>query len=232
MGTTTIYRASAIGELLKSSRENSENESLRTKVGLSKALGIDMQRLKNIEDGFSYPDIDLIKRWCSLTNGEVEFQAILNIFGVALPATDPRLVIDLDKQLVNFIQQAKQAIVAADEMLIQQTKLRPDKSIDKELNLFIQLGEVFLDIKQAAESVIKSLEMNYRISAQIEKNWLQKMLLNGVILSSVDKILELGKEKRMRQKMPVTATDSLKRRQWTQSIPKGEVGLKIPVVEF
>lgn len=229
MGTTTIYRASSVSELLKSARESSANEEFKTKTGLSKALGIDLQRLRNIEDGFSHPEIELIRKWCELTGGDTEFQAILNIFGVALPPTDPRLLVDLDKQLVNFIEQAKKAIEVASTMLVQQTKLRPDKPIDKEVNLFITLAEIFFDIKQATESVIKSLEMNYRISEQIEKNWLQKMLLDNVLLTSVDKILDMGKENRIQRRMAENTVETLKPSQWTRTIPKPTKTLKTPV---
>ncbi|QWG59943.1 sporulation sigma factor-processing peptidase [Bacillus mycoides] len=191
---TSIYCNSAIGELLQNARECCDNVQLKTKKGLSKYLGITHERLTRIESGLSKPEFELAMDWCHATGAKLNQQAIKHIYGVGLPPTDPRLTQDVNLQLMNYIKQAEEGIIAAKEIMNLQVATRSWKLDEKKKHEYAVHAKEIFDTIQATQCVVQALEqVHFGIMEQIQRSWLQKAMAENVIIQSVDSLMTLTK---------------------------------------
>ncbi|MEK4030741.1 hypothetical protein MKZ02_19685 [Pseudobacillus sp. FSL P4-0506] len=191
-----LYSPSQIGEILKIARERACQEERRTKRFISEHLGITLQRLNNIEAGYSKPEFELAYDWCRLVEDETALDKIKHIYQVDLPATDPRLLESVDRQLTNLIDQAKGAISAAEKLQKISKDMRPGRSLTEQTNLeILNLAEEILDLKQAATATLTSMRINWDLdTGKVVKNWIQEALADQVIVPSVSKFEEIRRE--------------------------------------
>ena len=196
LNRVVLYSPSQIGEILKISRERACQEKRRTKRFVSEELGITVQRLTNIEEGFSNPPFELAVDWCQLVEDYTALEKIKHIYQMGLPATDPRLLESVPNQLINLIQQATGAIGAAESLLQISKDMRPDKPISERTSSdMLHLAEEILDLKQAVEATLTSMRTNWGLDIeQVTKNWIQEALADQVIISSVSHFEDIRKE--------------------------------------
>ncbi|GGE47976.1 hypothetical protein GCM10011391_28450 [Pullulanibacillus camelliae] len=193
---TTLYGGSAIPTILKIARERSTNENMRTKKALADALGTTPYRIAYIEAGVKQINLEDALEWCKVTEDRTAHKAILHAYGYGLPPTDPRLLQSLPNQLVNYIEQAKQGIEAAEKLLSISTQLRPHQRLDEYLVNDIQrLAEEILDTDQAAECVLESIRINLDVDIEdIRYRWIREALADEVVINTVSKMDEIQRE--------------------------------------
>jgi len=198
---TSVYCNSSINNLLQNARACCENTELKTKKGLAKYLGITYERLLRIESGQSKPEFELAMDWCDATGARLNKQAIKHIYGVGLPPTDPRLTQDVNLQLMNYIKQAEEGIVAAKAIMNLQVTTRSWRlSEQKKHEYAIHAKEIF-DMIQATQCVVQSLtQVHSEIMDQIQRSWLQKAVSENVIIHSVESLMNLTKALKERDK--------------------------------
>ncbi|USK71733.1 helix-turn-helix domain-containing protein [Peribacillus asahii] len=196
LNRVVLYSPSQIGEILKIARERACQEERRTKRFVSEGLGITVQRLTNIEEGFSNPPFELAVDWCQLVEDYTALEKIKHIYQMGLPATDPRLLESVPNQLINLIQQATGAIGAAESLLQISKDMRPGKPISERTSSdMLHLAEEILDLKQAVEATLSSMRKNWGLDIeQVTKNWIQEALADQVIISSVSHFEDIRKE--------------------------------------
>lgn len=192
---TRLYSPSQIGHILRVARERACQEERRTKRYMSEALGITTVRLKNIEDGMAQVPFELAVDWCNAVEDETALEQIKHIYGMDLPATDPRLLESVQNQLSNFIEQATQSVTAAEELLRLGKDMRPGKGVEKYAETILSKAEEILDVKQAAASVLTALKKKWGLDLeQLQKNWIQEALSDQVIIQSVSQFENIRKE--------------------------------------
>ncbi len=191
-----LYSPSQIGMILRIARERSCQEERRTKRYVSEALGITIQRLSNIEAGYSECPFDLAIQWCEVVEDYTALAQIKHIYGMGLPATDPRLLDFVHNQLVNFIDQAEQAVVAARELLHKSPDIRPGDNPREKFGIdLLNHAEQILDAKQASECVLESMKINWDLDIEkVYQNWIQEGIADRVIIPSVSKFEDIRKE--------------------------------------
>lgn len=182
---TGLYSPSQIGNILKVARERACQEERRTKKYVSEQLGITPQRLNNIEEGFSECPFDLAIQWCEVVGDSTALDQIKHIYGIGLPATDPRLLVSVENQLVNFIEQSTQAADAAKKLLRMSTELRygenPQKKFGSQL---LEMAEQILDVDQAASCVLESMKQNWNLDIEaVFRSWTQEALSDEVAIT-------------------------------------------------
>ncbi|MGG1595609.1 hypothetical protein [Terribacillus saccharophilus] len=190
---TTIYRPSAIPSLLKTARERSVNTNMRQKKQLAKELGISQPRLSNIEDGVSVCPLDLALEWCRAVNDRTTEQAILHIFGTALPPTHPALVRNLPSQLVNHLEQLEEGINVTRRLLQIYADARPDKPFDAaQINEIEELAVQIVDTDQSSGCVLDSMALNWNINKDgVIDRWVLKTMNDGVIVRSSERLAQI-----------------------------------------
>ncbi|MFJ8268499.1 helix-turn-helix domain-containing protein [Peribacillus asahii] len=183
----SLYSPSQIGEILKIARERACQEERRTKRFVSEELGITVQRLTNIEAGFSNPPFELAVEWCKVIGDYTALEKIKHIYQMGLPATDPRLLESVPNQLINLIQQAEGAIEAAQSLLKISKNMRPGGVVNETANVeMLGLAEEILDLQQAAEAALSSMRQNWSLDMeQVIRSWTQEAIHDGVVVSSV-----------------------------------------------
>ncbi|WP_203363051.1 sporulation sigma factor-processing peptidase [Bacillus sp. REN10] len=193
---TCLYSPSQIGEILKIARERSCQEERRTKRYVSEQLGITLQRLNNIEAGFSQAPFELAADWCRLVEDETALAKIKHAYQISLPATDPRLLQSVENQFTNLIEQSKQAITAAKILRKMGKDMRPGQSLTEQTNLeILKLAEEILDLKQAADATLTSMRMNWNLDTEeVTRSWILEAISDRVIIPSVSKFEEIRKE--------------------------------------
>ncbi|MFT8930056.1 MAG: sporulation sigma factor-processing peptidase [Sporolactobacillus sp.] len=192
-----VYRPSALGEILKAAREYSVNENRRTKIALSKFLGMTTARMTAIEDGVSRISLNDALDWCEASEDRLTRQAVLHIFGVSRLPTDPRLIEKIEQQLVNYIDQAQKGITAAQELLKFSKDMRPGRKLDeRQINEIKERAGQIDDTYQSAECVLMSIEMNWGVSwVDVQNAWTSEALVDQVAVSSVDRLISIEREK-------------------------------------
>lgn len=192
-----VYRPSALGEILKAAREYSVNENIRTKVALSKYLGMTQARLTGIEDGTSRINLNDALDWCEACSDRLARKAVMHIFGVSRIPTDPRLIEKLEQQLVNYIDQAQKGIKAAQELLNFSKDMRPGRKFEeRQINEIKEHAGQIDDTYQSAECVLMSIETNWGVSwVDVQNAWTSEALVDRVAVSSVDRLISIEREK-------------------------------------
>lgn len=192
---TRLYSPSQIGHILRVARERACQEERRTKRYMTEALGITLARLTNIEEGMAQAPFEMAVDWCNIVEDETALEQIRHIYGMDLPATDPRLLESVQDQLSNFIEQATQAITAAEELLRLGKDMRPSKGVEKYAETILSKAEEILDVKQAASCVLTALKRKWGLdSDQLQRNWTMEALSDEVIIPSVSQFENIRKE--------------------------------------
>lgn len=194
---TSIYRPSALRIVLQTARERSVNTKVRTKRGLSEVIGMSKERIADIENGLSQVSLDEALSWCEICEDKLARQAILHIFGVGRPPTDPRLVRDLGTQLFNFIVQSKQGIEAAEYLLNLMQELRPGVSLtDSQKSMIRRKAEEIEDTNQASDCALDSIEESLGVKrAEIQNFWTTEAITDRVVVGSVDQLVAIERER-------------------------------------
>lgn len=192
-----VYRPSSLGEILKAAREYSVNENIRTKVALSKYLGMTTARMTAIEDGVSRISLNDALDWCEACGDRLSKQAVLHIFGVSRIPTDPRLIQKLEQQFVNYIDQAQKGIKSAQRLLEISKDMRPGKKLSERLiNEIKECAGQIDDTHQASECVLISIEINWKVPwAEIQNAWMSEAMGDQVAVSTVDRLISIEREK-------------------------------------
>ena len=188
-----LYSPSSIAPILKVARERASKDERRTKQYMAKALGITLPRLTNIENGQAHVPFELAVDWCDICEDYTAKAKIIHIYGLGLPATDPRLLESVTDQLVNFMRQAQQAIDSTKELLIMSTQIRPGESpSERFVSDMYKNAEEVLDMKQATESLLQSMANNWELDRQkLKGNWIQEAIADKVIIPSFNAYEEL-----------------------------------------
>ncbi|WP_042348294.1 helix-turn-helix domain-containing protein [Bacillus massiliigorillae] len=192
----TLYSPSQIGSILRISRERACQEEQRTKKYVAEQLGITVQRLTNIEAGFSQPPFELATDWCRVVGDYTALSQIKHIYKMGLPPTDPRLLESVPNQLNNLVAQAEGAIEAAKKLSKISMNMRPGDMFNEVQNYeVVKLAEEILDMQQAAEATLISLCNNWGINFDdVVKNWTQEAIADRVIIPSVSQYENIRKE--------------------------------------
>jgi len=193
---TGLYSPSQIKHILRIARERASQEEQRTKKYMADALGITVERLTRMEVGTSEIPFEIAQQWCLILEDYTAFKKIKHIYGMGLPPVDPWLLQSVPDQLSNFLDQANQAIEAAQELLHKSTQLRRNEQFsDKDQHDILRLAEEILDVQQASECVIASLTMKWNLDySTLIKNWTQEALMDKVIIPSVSQFETMRKE--------------------------------------
>jgi hypothetical protein len=196
-GPALVYRPSSLGEILKTARECSVNENMRTKAELSEQLGMTVKRMTSIEGNFSRISLNEALDWCDACEDEMARQAVMHIFGVTRIPTDPRLIAKLEQQLVNYIDQAQKGIQAAQRLLQMSKDMRPGQHFGKaQINRIIEDAGQIDDTYQSSECVLLSIEKNWSIRwAEIQNRWMSEAIVDRVAVDSVDQFVKIEKER-------------------------------------
>lgn len=190
-----LYSPSSIGSILRIARERACQEERRTKRYMAESLGITVSRLTNIEEGFSQIPFEIAIEWCQIVEDDTALEQIKHIYGMDLPATDPRLLESVQDQLSNFIEQATQSIKAAEDLLRLSKDIRPRTGTEKYADIILEKAEEILDVKQAASNVLTSLKMKWKLDTdQLHRNWIQEAIADEVIIPSVSQFENIKKE--------------------------------------
>lgn len=193
----SIYRPSALRIVLQTARERSVKTEVRTKKGLSEMIGISKERVADIENGFSRVSLDEALTWCDICEDKLARQAVLHIFGVGRPPTDPRLIHDLGTQLFNFMIQAKQGIEAAEYLLKMMQTFRPGIPLtDSQKNIIRSKAEEIEDTDQASDCTLDSIEENLGVNrSEIISSWTSEAISDHVAVRSVDQLVAIERER-------------------------------------
>lgn len=188
-----LYSPSSIGPTLKVARERARKDERRTKQFMAATLGITVQRLTNIENGQAPVPFELALDWCDICEDFTAKEKIKHTYGISLPATDPRLLESVPNQLANFMRQAQQAMDAAKELLIMSTQIRPGEPLSERFTSdMYKHGEEVLDMKQATESLLQSMAINWDLDRQkLRGSWIQEAIADKVVLPSFNAYEEL-----------------------------------------
>ncbi|MGG3798019.1 hypothetical protein [Metabacillus fastidiosus] len=191
-----LYSPSAIGDILRISRERACQVEQRTKRYMADALGITEKRLTGMENGTSQVPFEIAMQWCQILEDYTALTKIKHIYGMALPPTDPWLLESVADQLSNFIQQAQGAIEATEKLLqVSRQRRYGQQFSESEALEILKQSEEILDVQQAAECVIAALKMNWDMDVnQLFKNWIQEALVDKVIIPSVSEFENRRKE--------------------------------------
>ncbi|WP_217988213.1 helix-turn-helix domain-containing protein [Terribacillus saccharophilus] len=178
---------------MKTARERSVNTNMRQKKQLAEELGISQTRLSNIEDGMSVCPLDLALEWCRAVNDRTTEQAILHIFGTALPPTHPALVRNLPSQLVNHLEQLEEGINVTRRLLQIYADARPDKPFDAaQINEIEELAVQIVDTDQSSGCVLDSMALNWNINKDgVIDRWVLKTMNDGVIVRSSERLAQI-----------------------------------------
>lgn len=195
--TASIYRPSALRIVLQTARERSVNPMVRTKSGLAEMNGMSPDRVASVENGFSRISLDEALNWCDICRDKLARQAVLHIFGVGRPPTDPRLVRDLGTQLFNFMIQAKQGIEASEYLLKMMQTFRPGISLtDSQKNIIRSKAEEIEDTDQASDCTLDSIEENLGVKrSEILSSWMTEAISDHVAIRSVDQLVTIERER-------------------------------------
>lgn len=192
---TRLYSPSSIGDILRISRERACQEERRTKRFMAEALGITVTRLTNMEEGVSQIPFEIAIEWCQVVEDYTALEKIKHIYGMDLPPTDPRLLDSVQDQLTNFIEQATQAISAAEELLRLSKDMRPGTGSEKFADIILEKAEEILDVKQAASNVLTVLNTKWGLNLEkLNRNWIQEAIVDQVIIHSVSQFEDIRKE--------------------------------------
>ncbi|MBM0064970.1 sporulation sigma factor-processing peptidase [Alkalicoccobacillus gibsonii] len=188
-----LYSPSAIGTILKIARERARKDERRTKQFMADSLGISLPRLTRFEDGQSQIPFEMALEWCDICEDYTAKAKIKHIYGLDLPATDPRLLESVTDQLVNFMRQAQQAIDSAKDLLIMGTQIRPgEPASERFISEMYKHAEEILDMKQATESTLQSMSINWELDRQrLRGSWIQEALADKVVIASVSAYEEI-----------------------------------------
>ncbi|MFT8928487.1 MAG: helix-turn-helix transcriptional regulator [Sporolactobacillus sp.] len=192
-----LFRASSLPDVLKTVRECSVNANVRTKATLSKEMGMTYTRMTGIESGTSRISLDEALRWCDICQDSLGRQMVLHIFGRARIPTDPRLVANLERQLVNFCEQAQQAITAASQLLKLTKDMRPGQGLaDKDKQKIKELAGQIDDTHQAAECALQSIELNLSVTwAAVQNEWMCEAIVDRVGIAKMENFVAIEKAK-------------------------------------
>ncbi|ALA55029.1 helix-turn-helix transcriptional regulator [Shouchella clausii] len=196
LSQTRLYHASQIGDVLRIARERASKPEHRTKQRMAEELGITVARLTRIEEGTAQVPLELAIQWCQIVNDHTALAKVRHIWGLDLPATNPLLQEDMLSQLINFRRQATQAIEAIAGLLDISVQLRPGDNVTERFGKELyEHAEEILDMKQATESLLTSLSLNWGLDREkLRRSWTQEALADGVLVTSVSHYEEIKKE--------------------------------------
>ncbi|EZH67932.1 hypothetical protein DH09_08425 [Bacillaceae bacterium JMAK1] len=194
----SLYRASRIKDILRIARDRASQPERRTKQWLSRELGLSYRALTAIEDGDTPPSLETAIAWCDAVNDSLAKQKILYIYGLTpLPPTDPRLLADMSTQLINFVNEIKEAEEAARQLQMISVSKRPGKEFSQiELEEVESLLKQILDVRQASYCIADVAENVWGVAKEHVRNrWIAQSIATGVVVKSVEQYEAYKSEK-------------------------------------
>lgn len=197
IGFQSIYRSSALPIILQTARECSIRTDMRTKKAVGVEIGIAPLTVSNIEAGVSQISMDKAIEWCEACRDKLARKAVMHVFGIGRPPTDPRLTRDIGTQLFNYILQLNQGIEAAKELMKIKADMRPGIELSKgQKQRVAELAEEIIDTEQAAECLMESIEINIGVrSEDVQNKWTSEAVSDQVAVSSIERLINLERER-------------------------------------
>lgn len=190
----TFYKRIETGIRLQRCRMNSYNPALRSVTALAKELGRSTKWVKDIESGYTNPDLELAAKWCRITGHHEQWKAIKCAYSLesyAIPPIHPEFNQRYAEASINLRKQLNDALRALDELDKMWIDKKPGQPRDA--RPFVEPCKQIMDVGPAWETLFIAMEREGGLSIEeVGRVWMQDALAKGILAPRIDVAKEMA----------------------------------------